>query len=77
MPAGKGGHAKNRFATLRMVGAQGHAGVALRTVLSAAGVDHVVRIEDLRRALSPLGTGHFDPMLASVQRKKGSLARNP
>lgn len=53
---------KPDFATLRVqiVGAKGHAGVMLRTVLTAAGVGHVVQIEDSRRALSLLGTEHFD-----------------
>lgn len=53
---------KPDFATLRVqiVGAKGHAGAMLRIVLTAAGVGHVVQLEDARKALSLLSSEHFD-----------------
>ena len=55
---------KPDFATLRVqiVGAKGHAGTMLRTVLAAAGVGHVVLLEDTRRALTLLAAEHFDAL---------------
>ncbi|HUO02777.1 MAG TPA: hypothetical protein VMU31_08365 [Rhizomicrobium sp.] len=80
---------KPDFATLRVqiVGAKGHAGAMLRTVLAAAGVGYVVMIEDTRRALSLLSSEHFDAVFveethldgmnfARSARKRAAL-RNP
>lgn len=80
---------KPDFATLRVqiVGAKGHAGVTLRTVLTAAGIGHVVQTEDSRRALSLLGSEHFDAlyveeshldsMSALRSARKRAALRNP
>lgn len=80
---------KPDFATLRVqiVGAKGHAGAMLRIVLTAAGVGHVVQIEDSRRALTLLASEHFDAVFveethldglnfARSARKRAAL-RNP
>ena len=80
---------KPDFATLRVqiVGAKGHAGAMLRTVLASAGVGHVVQIEDTRRALALLSAEHFDALFveethldsmnfARSARKRAAL-RNP
>lgn len=50
------------FAALRVqvVGANSHAGALMRGVLAAAGVRHVVLVEDSRRALELLASQHFD-----------------
>ena len=50
------------FAKTRVlvVGAKGHAGAMLRTVLTAAGITRVVLIDDPRRALDVLCAEHFD-----------------
>jgi PleD family two-component response regulator len=72
---------------VQIVGAKGHAGAMLRTVLTAAGVGDVVQIEDSRRALSLLSSEHFDAVFveesqldsmnfARSARKRASL-RNP
>lgn len=80
---------KPDLTTLRVqiVGAKGHAGAMLRIVLTAAGVGHVVQIEDSRRALSLLASEHFDAVFveethldglnfARSARKRAAL-RNP
>ena len=80
---------KPDFAELRVqiVGAKGHAGAMLRTVLAAAGVGHVVQIEDSRKALTLLSSEHFDAVFveethldglnfARSARKRAAL-RNP
>jgi two-component system, chemotaxis family, chemotaxis protein CheY len=80
---------KPDFAALRVqiVGVKGHAGAMLRIVLNAAGVGHVVQIEDPRRALSLLSSEHFDAIFveethldslnfARSPRRRASL-RNP
>ena len=42
-----------------IVGAKGHAGSTLRTVLVAAGISRIVRIDEPRRALEALGSERF------------------
>ena len=70
-----------------IVGTKGHAGAMLRVVLAAAGVGHVVQIEDSRKALSLLSSEHFDAVFveethldglnfARSARKRAAL-RNP
>jgi two-component system chemotaxis response regulator CheY len=69
------------------VGAKGHAGTMLRTVLTTAGVGHVVQIEDSRRALSLLSSEHFDAVFVeesqlesmnfSRSARKRAALRNP
>lgn len=80
---------KPDFAALRVqiVGAKGHAGTMLRTVLTTAGVGHVVQIEDSRRALSLLSSEHFDAVFVeetqldsmnfSRSARKRAALRNP
>ncbi len=80
---------KPDFGQLRVqiVGAKGHAGAMLRIVLAAAGVGHVILIEDARRALALLSHEHFDAIFveeshldamnfARSARKRAAL-RNP
>jgi PleD family two-component response regulator len=43
-----------------VVGAKGHAGPMLRTVLTAAGITRIVLIDDPRRALDVLCAEHFE-----------------
>jgi two-component system, chemotaxis family, chemotaxis protein CheY len=72
---------------VQIVGSKGHAGAMLRIVLAAAGVGHVVQIEDSRRALALLSSEHFDAVFveeshldslnfARSARKRAAL-RNP
>ncbi len=62
---------------VQIVGAKGHAGTMLRTVLTTAGVGHVVQIEDSRRALTLLGKEHFDAVFVEETHLDGlSFARS-
>ena len=50
------------FSALRVqvVGAKGHVATMMRTVLTAAGVGHMLLLDDARRALELLTSEHFD-----------------
>jgi two-component system, chemotaxis family, chemotaxis protein CheY len=77
------------FSALRVqvVGAKGHVGAMMRTVLAAAGVGHVVLTEDSRRALELLASQHFDAVfvegethlegIAFARSARRKVMRNP